>query len=281
MPQKAGGFDSGASGAQDLARSGCQYIHATSHLAYPEPMTLDMVIDRRSPIPLYYQLSQQLEQAIDRGDLKPGDRIDTEVEISERYGLSRPTVRQAIQELVTKGMLVRRRGVGTQVVGGHVRRQVELTSLYDDLVSSDHRPSTKVLSLATEAADANVSKELNVPTGTDVVHLERLRLDAGQPLAIMRNWLPADAVDLTTPELETTGLYDVLRRSGVHIRVANQRIGATGATPAEARALKVKAGAPLVTMERVSFDHSGRAVEYARHSYRSDRYQFETTLVAR
>jgi DNA-binding GntR family transcriptional regulator len=281
MHQKPACFDPGASRSQVRDKSECQYIHAISHLAYSDVMPLDVVIDRRSPIPLYYQLSQQLEQAIDRGDLKPGDRIDTEVDLAERFGLSRPTVRQAIQELVTKGMLVRRRGVGTQVVGGHVRRQVELTSLYDDLVSAEHRPSTKVLSLAIEPATPAVASELGVSAGTQVVHLERLRLDGGQPLAIMRNWLPADAVQLTAADLEATGLYDILRRTGVHIRVANQWIGATAATAAEARALKVKAGAPLVTMARVSFDHSGRAIEYASHSYRSDRYQFETTLVAR
>jgi DNA-binding GntR family transcriptional regulator len=244
-------------------------------------MAMDVVIDRRSPIPLYFQLSQQLEQAIDRGDLKPGDRIDTEVDLAERFGLSRPTVRQAIQELVSKGMLVRRRGVGTQVVAGHVRRQVELTSLFDDLMKADHRPTTKVLTLETRAASRTVANELNLPDGSEVIHLERLRMDAGQPLAIMRNWLPLDLVHLSLEDLETTGLYDILRRSGVHIRVANQRIGATAASPVEARALKVKAGAPLVTMERVSFDHSGRAVEYATHSYRSDRYHFETTLVER
>ena len=86
---------------------------------------------------------------------------------------------------------------------------------------------------------------------------------------------------LTIQDLEAAGLYDVLRRAGVHIRVANQRIGAAAATRAEATLLKTKAGAPLLTMERVSFDHSGRAIEYAQHSYRADSYQFETTLVER
>ena len=244
-------------------------------------MAMDLLIDRRSPVPLYYQLSQQLEQAIDRGDLKPGDRLETEVELAHRFGLSRPTVRQAIQELVSKGLLVRRRGVGTQVVNAHLRRPVELTSLFDDLVRANHDPSTRVLVLETRSAPQSVAAELGIAAHSHVTYLERLRMDSGKPLAIMRNWLPTDLAPMTIQDLEAAGLYDVLRRAGVHIRVANQRIGAAAATRAEATLLKTKAGAPLLTMERVSFDHSGRAIEYAQHSYRADSYQFETTLVER
>jgi DNA-binding GntR family transcriptional regulator len=244
-------------------------------------MTLDLVLDRRSPVPLYYQLSQELEKAIQSGSLKPGDRIETEVEIAARFGLSRPTVRQAIQELVNKGLLVRRRGVGTQVVHAQLRRPVELTSLYDDLARANHRPSTTVLSLAARTADARVAEALNLQDGAEVLYLQRLRFDGEQPLAIMHNWLPSGLIATTTEELETTGLYELLRRSGVQMRVANQRIGARAATSPEGRLLNVKAGAPLLTMERTAFDDTGRAVEYATHSYRADSYSFETTLVER
>ena len=244
-------------------------------------MSLDLVLDRTSPVPLYYQLSQQLEQAIASGALQPGDRIDTEVELSRRYGLSRPTVRQAIQELVSKGLLVRRRGVGTQVVHSQVRRQVQLTSLYDDLASSNHRPRTKVLHLGHVPADAAVAAALNVEAGSSVLALERLRLDGDQPLAIMRNWLPDGLIGPTDADLEGTGLYELLRRSGVHLRVADQRIGAAAATSAQARLLGLTSGAPLLTMQRTAFDVSGRAVEYATHVYRADAHSFETTLVVR
>jgi DNA-binding GntR family transcriptional regulator len=242
-------------------------------------MALDLALDRRSPIPLYFQLSQQLEEAISTGVLKPGDRIDTEVEIAERFGLSRPTVRQAIQELVSKGMLVRRRGIGTQVVHSQLRRPVELTSLYDDLALAKHRPTTRVLDLRMVRAESPVAEGLNLVEGTDVLYVERLRLAGDSPLAIMRNWLPQDIADLDAAALESTGLYELLRRAGVHMRVANQRIGARAATSAEGRLLGVRAGSPLLTMERTTFDDSGRAFEYASHTYRSDTYSFETTLV--
>ncbi len=244
-------------------------------------MALSLSLDRSSPIPLYYQLSQQLEEAIASGTLKPGDRIDAEGEIARRYGLSRPTVRQAIAELVAKGLLVRRRGVGTQVVHTQLRRPVELTSLYDDLARASHRPRTRVLSVELVPAEGKVAESLNVPEGTSVCYLNRLRLDADEPLALMRNWLPADIAELDANALEETGLYELLRRAGVHMRIANQRIGAKAASAAEGKLLGVPSRSPLLTMERVSFDDTGRAVEYASHSYRADSYSFETTLVER
>ncbi len=244
-------------------------------------MQLELSIDRGSRLPLYFQLAQQLEDAIRDGRLRPGDRIETEIELAHRLSLGRPTVRQAIQELVSKGLLVRRRGVGTQVVAAQFSRPIELTSLYDDLAACDHRPTTRVLELRSLSADGSVARALSLQEGSAVTYLERLRLQTGEPLAIMRNWIPHGVTDLDADSLETSGLYEVFRRSGVHLRIADQRIGARAATRAEARLLGVKSGVPLLTMERTAFDDAGRAVEYAQHCYRADSYFFDTTLVCR
>ena len=98
-------------------------------------MPLTVELDRSSPVPLYYQLAQAIEAAIRDGELSPGDRFENELALAKRLTLSRPTTRRAIQELVDKGLLVRKRGVGTQVVQNPVHRRVELTSLFDDLVA--------------------------------------------------------------------------------------------------------------------------------------------------
>ena len=242
---------------------------------------MDLTLDRGSRVPLYAQLADQLEAAIHDGRLAPGDRIDTETELAERLGLGRPTVRQAVQELVSKGLLVRRRGVGTQVVGTQFHRPLALTSLFDDLAAADHRPTTTVLALEEVTADAVVSEALRLPRDTTVVFLERLRLQRDEPLAVMRNWLPAGLLPVDATLLADHGLYDLLRRSGVHLQIAQQRIGARSAPRREARLLGVTAGAPLLTMQRTSFDSTGRAVEYAEHCYRADRHSFDTTLVGR
>jgi DNA-binding GntR family transcriptional regulator len=240
-------------------------------------LTLDL--DRSSPVPLYHQVARAIEAAIEAGTLGPGERLENEVELADRLGLSRPTMRRAIQELVGKGLLVRRRGVGTQVVHARVQRRMGLTSLFDDLSGADQQPSTKVLLHELVAADAEVTERLGLRLGEDVVHLERLRLVRGAPLALMENWLPPDLAPFGTEELEERGLYALLRGRGVRFAVAGQRIGAAAASPAQAKLLGLRRGAPLLTMQRTAYDDSGRAVELGRHAYRADQYSFDFSLV--
>ena len=240
-----------------------------------------ITLDRSSPIPLYFQVAEQFERAIRTGELAPGDRIENEISLAQGLGLSRPTMRQAIQVLVDKGMLVRKRGVGTQVVHGTVRRSVELTSLHDDLASAGQDPRTQLLSLSREPADQEVATELQVDAGAEVWVLERLRFIGAEPLALMCNYLPLDAVDLSKADLETDGLYTTMRGAGIIMRVAKQRIGARQAGQREASLLHERRNAPLLTMQRTAYDDGGRAVEFGRHAYRPGLYQFELTLVDR
>ena len=244
---------------------------------------LSFELDRSSPVPLYYQVSRQIEAAIERGDLTAGSRLENETGLARRWGLSRPTVRRAMQELVDKGLVVRKRGIGTQVVGhGQVRRQLQLTSLFDDLARAGQDPTTKVLTHEITAADDEIAQHLGVDPGANVVHLERLRYAEGEPLALMRNWLPVHiASTFTVEQLESGGLYALFRGSGIHTRIASQRIGAHNADAAQARLLGVRKGAALLTAERATYDDSGRAVEFGRHLYRADKYSFEVMVVER
>ena len=238
-------------------------------------------LDRSSPVPLYFQIAEQFEKAILDGTIAPGDRIDNEIALAKDLGLSRPTMRQAIQVLVDKGMLVRKRGVGTQVVHGKIKRSVELTSLFDDLTAAGQKPRTEVIAVSRVAAEEDVAHDLQLQPGDDVWSLERLRFIGKQPLALMHNFIPVDVIDLGSLDLEGVGLYSHLRAKGILMRVARQRIGARGATAAEGALLLEKKGAPLLTMQRTAYDNGGRAVEYGRHAYRPDLYAFELTLVDR
>jgi DNA-binding GntR family transcriptional regulator len=114
-----------------------------------------------------------------------------------------------------------------------------------------------------------------------VLHLERVRLARGEPLAVLRNWLPESVLDHSDADFETAGLYQLMRARGVRMRVERQRIGARGATAAEAKLLGERRNAPLLTMERATFDDFGRAVEWGSHVYRPQTYSFEVTLVER
>ncbi|WP_107471489.1 GntR family transcriptional regulator [Streptomyces sp. PTY087I2] len=242
---------------------------------------LPLSVDRTSPVPLYFQLAQQLEAAVEQGRLAPGALLGNEIDLAARLGLSRPTVRQAIQTLVDKGLMVRRRGVGTQVVHSQVRRPLELSSLYDDLEAAGQRPATTVLCNTTEPASAEVAAALGVAEGSEVHRVERLRSAHGEPMALLRNHLPPGLVPLRTEELEATGLYRLMRASGITLHSARQSVGARAATEGEAGVLEEEAGAPLLTMERVTYDDTGRVVEFGSHVYRAARYAFDFQLLAR
>ncbi|MFF8102358.1 GntR family transcriptional regulator [Streptomyces sp. NPDC016640] len=247
----------------------------------PAPGALDFALDRGSPVPLYHQLAQQLEAAIDHGHLAPGNLLGNEVGLSVRLGLSRPTVRQAIQSLVDKGLLVRRRGVGTQVVHSQVRRPLELSSLYDDLEAAGQAPTTRVVRNETVPASAGVAAALGLAEGSGVVLLERLRRTHGRPVALLCNYLPPGLLGLDSARLESTGLYRMMRAGGITLHSARQTVGARAATADEAARLEEKEGAALLTMQRTAYDDTGRPVEYGTHVYRASRYSFEFQLLVR
>ncbi|MGZ0068718.1 GntR family transcriptional regulator [Microbacterium sp. Yaish 1] len=251
----------------------------TADTVWPESIGAEL--DRTGPVPLYFQVSTRLEHEIRAGNIAPGARLENEIAIAERLGLSRPTIRRAIQELVDKGLLVRRRGVGTQVVQGQVTRQVELTSLYEDLDNAQQGPATRVLEHEVRPADPASATALGVAEGSDILYLRRQRLTGTTPIAILENYLPADLADLDRDELEQRGLYQLLRARGIAIRIAKQKIGARRAEGDEHALLGIERGGPVLTMERIAFDNTGRAIEFGHHCYRPDMYTFETTVVAR
>ena len=227
------------------------------------PVGPEITLDRASLVPLYFQVAEQFERAIVAGSIHPGEKITNEVALARDLGLSRPTMRQAIQVLVDRGLVVRKRGVGTQVVHGKVRRSLELTSLYDDLCDAGQEPRTDILELVRVAADTDVALELQVRArARGTVARPRLRWIGDQPLALMHNYLPVPLADLESFDLAGNGLYASLRRSGIEIRVAKQQISARGALPDEARHLREPEGAPLLTMQRTACNNAGLAVEF-------------------
>ena len=155
-------------------------------------------------------------------------------------------------------------------------------SLWDDLVRSGQQPTTTVLSSVREPAVGEIARKLAVADGAEVIVLERLRYASGEPIARMCNYLPtALSPELTTEALQQRGLYELLRSAGITLHAAAQTIGARTATQAEARMLGEPKGAALLTMERSTYDETGRIIEYGSHIYRASRYSFELSLHAR
>lgn len=236
-------------------------------------------VDRSSPVPLYFQVAQFLEGIIENGDLPPGTTFENEILLADQLGLSRPTMRRAMQYLVDKGLIVRRRGIGTRVVQPKVRRPLELSSLFDDLQRSGQAPTTRVLDFEEISADEEVAARLDCPEGAELIRVTRLRSARGKPIAKMTNYLPVAMVPFSAEALESRGLYDLIRAQGVTLHSAVQTVGARNATPSEAKLLSEPRGAALLTMQRVTYDDRGSVVEYGTHIYASSRYSFEINLL--
>lgn len=231
--------------------------------------------------PLHVRIEQGLARAIREGKLPPGSRLENEVSIGKRLGVSRPTVRRAIQKLVNDGMLVRRAGVGTQVVHGRITRGISLTSLHDDLTHGGAISTSKILDCKVVAADNSVASHLGIEPGSEALYLHRVRYADGVPMAVMENWLPANYTFLNTASLSKSGLYQLLRDNGVELKVAKQKVGAKKATSLESEVLELEKGSALLEMERTAFDNGGVAVEYGKHCYRPDLYTIEMTVLDR
>jgi len=242
---------------------------------------LDITLDRGSSTPLYHQLAQSIEHAITSGELAPGDRLENELSLTNRLGLSRPTARQAIQELVKKGLLVRKRGVGTQVVRSQFRRDERLSSLNEDLAKAGRVPSSRLLDFTVGPLDDDVRDALegDQVTEGDFVTIRRLRMADGVPLAILTNYLPARFEISRADVEEGRSLYGHLRTLGVNLKIAHQRISARLMTEEEAGLLDSEVPAACLTVERTAYDDVGQFVELGRHVYQAAHYSVQSSLV--
>src|SRR5215210_2655717 len=238
-----------------------------------------VTLDHRSPVPLYHQAAQALEAAIEDGRLPRGSKLGGEVELATRLGISRPTMRAAMKQLVDKGLLVRRRGIGTIVAPKPVRRAVALTSLYDDLKEAGREPRTRVLALEEASCPPDVAEHLGLRPAAPVLRFERLRVAGPDPIALMNNVVPVGLLEIEKEDLERTGLYDLFRESGIAPHVATQRVGACKAGAGEAELLEIEPGDPVLTMTRVAYATNGRPIEYGSHRYPPESYWFEMMLV--
>lgn len=244
---------------------------------YYEPQ-VDLLRDAITP--LYRQIAAQMTRDIRTGTAPAGALVEKEVAMAARLGVSRPTTRQAFQELVDQGLLLRTRGVGTRVAPERIHRPMTPTSLYDDLAAAGRRPASRVLEHTQVPADDDVARALGVAPGTPVVRVRRLRTADGEPLALLTNHL-LPALAPPAEALAERGLYDLLRDRGAEVFVVHQSLGARLASPEEAELLGEEEPAAVLTMERVAVDPVGRVVEHGRHVYRADRYSVDSTLHAR
>ena len=226
---------------------------------------------------IYRALTQALRSAIEQGVLKRGANLPGEREISESFGISRTSVRRAIETLVDEGVLVRRQGARTVVASRVEKPLASLTSFSEDMRSRGLNPGMVWLEKNVGPASPAETMALNLSVGQPVSRLRRVRIANGNPMAIETAVLPSDL--LPDPELVTGSLYEFLAACGRRPVRALQRVRASIATIEDMRLLELAPGAPILVAERRCFGADERPVEFTRTRYCGDRYDFMMELV--
>ncbi len=225
--------------------------------------------------PRYVQLRRRLEEGIGAGVLAPNSSLPPEREMAEITGLSRVTVRKAIQELVREGLVEQRQGSGTFVREPVLRMEQSLsrlTSFTEDMARRGMDTTSKWLERGVFAPTPQEAAVLGLSRDQDVARIYRLREAGGRPMALERASLPLDV--LPNPLEVTASLYEVLERLGNMPVRAVQKISAINLEAREAGLLGVAEGAAGLNIERTSYLEGGRVAELTRSLYRGDAYDF-------
>lgn len=253
--------------------------------ASPEALLVAMRrqgVRRTSGLPIYIQIAEALEAALERADSPQATPLPSEHELAHALGVSRPTIRQALGHLEQRFVLYKRRGIGTFRAPHAIARPPRLTSLYDELVAQGSKPVTRVLRLAERAAPQAVAHDLHVAVGAPLVFVERLRSVGGRPVVFHTNYLNLEgAPPPERAELEEGSLYAILRaRYGVELTLASQEVTARAATPREREQLELERRGCVLVAQRISFDAAGRGIEWAINAYPPGTQTFQMRLTA-
>lgn len=239
-------------------------------------------LDRTSPLPLYHQLKQQIQERLSAGEFEPGLPLPTESELIDQYAVSRITVRRAMSELEQSGQIYRVSGKGTFVKDTPLfsPELTRLTSFSEDVQGQTHEISTDLLALRQETASDNVAKHLELKRGAKVLFIERLRLSEGSPIALNHSYLRLPpSLSVTAQEMEQSGsLWALLEEKGITLQNAHRTIQAIPADASYAKKLQIEVGAPLLVIEGVVRNQLQIPVEYHLVVNRGDYYKHSLYL---
>jgi GntR family transcriptional regulator len=251
---------------------------AASNTALPP-----VAIDRRSPIPFYFQLTELLTREIETGRWAAGERLPSEPAICKQFGVSRTTVRQALAALESDGLIRREKGRGTFVAehrpGGWLLQSAH--GFYEEAERAGHAVRSRVLRRASEPLPGWASDVLRLRPGSVGVTVERLRwMDDRLVMYVVSHFPPQFAEALLAADLETTSLYRVLEEhEGVTVAGGRRVVEAARADRSLAKLLEVKSGAPLLSVEAVSWNERLEPFECYRAWHRADRTKIEVHVV--
>ncbi|MGD6871824.1 GntR family transcriptional regulator [Sutcliffiella horikoshii] len=238
------------------------------------------MIDKTSPIPIYYQLESYIKNQIEAGFILPGENIPSEREYAENYGISRMTVRQAINSLVNEGLLYRKKGSGTFVSEKKIEQPLQgLTSFTEDMQKRGMSPTSKLIHFEVIPANSFIANELKISEYAPVYEIKRIRLADGEPMALETNYLSVNLVKGLTVEKVKASIYSyVEEKLGLRITHAEQLIESVRASDEHEKLLNIERDHPMLYIQRNTFLHDGTPLELVKSVYRGDRYKFQIKM---
>ena len=240
-------------------------------------------IDKSLPTPAYLQLSKKLKQAIQGGELMVGSALPSERDLAESLGLSRMTVRRALEELAEERYVEQRRGSGTYILERRLEHPIDRVQGFTGEANVlGFKPGSVLLEFKQISAQNEVARALQINSGDTVLKISRLRTADNEPLALQVSHLTPAFLGLSAELLKTRGsLYESLQEQfGMVLGGAKQAISARLPVRHEQAVLALAETTPVLALERTTFTQSEIPFEYVRSAYRSDRYKVLLELSA-
>lgn len=239
-------------------------------------------LDKSTPVPLYFQLKELVSDAIASGEYAVGSTIPTEQELSQAFGISRTTVRQAITELVREGRLYREKSKGTFVAEPKINQDFmqKLESFNEQIRRSGHHPWTELLEKAVCRPPQDIAEALQLGPNEQAVMIHRRRYADDDPIVTVRTYVPfSQCPYLLDQDWDHCSLYETLdQNEQTKIRYVQRRVEAVMATETDAHNLHVAAGTPILHFTTIGFTAHQKPMEYSLARYRGDRSSFDVTV---
>lgn len=241
---------------------------------------LEMKIDKTVPVPLHYQLKSLILSEIENGNLKEGDCLPTEMQMSKHFQVSRSTVRQAISALSNEGWLERIASKGTFVTNSTPHSENFIRSFepfYQQINRQNKKPSTELLSLQVIPASERLAAKLGIEPGEKMISMFRRRLSDDVPMVTIQNYLPYSLCSfILSEDFTIRSLYELLMtRPESCIHETKSIVSAANASAEDIHLLQVDANSPMLCFHNISKRMDGTVIDYAFARYRGDLNKFE------
>lgn len=236
------------------------------------------MLDKTIPVPLYYQLVETLRERIRAGELKPGEQLPGERELSEQFGISRMTVRQALQYLIREEALVAHQGLGTFVAEPKLTYSpLHMLGFTEEMMQRGASATSRVIEQIVVAPPASVAAQLDLPDGERITKIVRLRLTDGVPVLLETVYVPAHRfAGLEHADLSHQSLYQQMRQHyGVSLKGSSHTLEAVPANDYECHLFGVQHGTPMILLQGVTYDDADQPVEFFKALYRGDRFKIQ------